>query len=81
MSGLDTNPGPDTKVFHAGTRRHEGHVVTAGGCVLCVCVLGDNVTSARKRAYERVAQLHWDGMHYRLDFGHRAIAREASSSR
>lgn len=78
ISGL---PAPDAetdrKVFHAGTATDEaGNVVTAGGRVLCVCALGDNVSQAQTRAYELVDRIHWDGEYHRHDIGHRAIARE-----
>lgn len=68
----------DVRVFHAGTRYgHEG-VVTAGGRVLCVCALGDNVSAAKAKAYARVAKIQWDNAFYRTDIGYRAVAREAS---
>ena len=75
ISGLDADL-PDTKVFHAGTREADGQVVTSGGRVLCVCALGATVGEAQARAYERVRGIHWDGLYYRTDIGHRAIARE-----
>ncbi len=75
ISGLDAEL-PDTKVFHAGTREVDGQVVTSGGRVLCVCALGATVGEAQARAYERVRGIHWDGVYYRTDIGHRAIARE-----
>jgi phosphoribosylamine--glycine ligase len=65
----------DAHVFHAGTAEHNGQVVTAGGRVLCVTALGDNVRQAQKRAYEVLSGLHFDGMQYRSDIGYRAIAR------
>ena len=66
----------DTKVFHAGTRIEGGHVVTAGGRVLCVCALGDTVEEAQKRAYSAVAGISWHGEFHRHDIGWRAIERE-----
>ncbi|MCA1806241.1 MAG: phosphoribosylamine--glycine ligase [Xanthomonadaceae bacterium] len=75
ISGLDAEL-PDTRVFHAGTREADGQVVTSGGRVLCVCALGATVGEAQVRDYERVRGIHWDGIYYRTDIGHRAIARE-----
>ncbi|MCJ0825624.1 phosphoribosylamine--glycine ligase [Luteimonas sp. 50] len=66
----------DTKVFHAGTRLEGGHVVTAGGRVLCVCALGDSVAEAQRRAYSEVAGISWHGEFHRHDIGWRAIERE-----
>ena len=67
--------GEDAHVFHAGTADKDGQVVTAGGRVLCVTALGENVKLAQKRAYEALAAIHWDGMQYRKDIGYRAITR------
>ena len=66
----------DTKIFHAGTRVEGGHVVTAGGRVLCVCALGDTVADAQDRAYSAVAGISWHGAFHRHDIGWRAIERE-----
>lgn len=66
----------DTKVFHAGTRLQDGHAVTAGGRVLCVCALGDSVAQAQQRAYAEVAGISWPGEFHRHDIGWRAIERE-----
>ena len=75
IDGLDDEL-QGTKVFHAGTSMIDGRVVTAGGRVLCVCALGQSVTDAQARAYQRVGQIRWNGVHYRTDIGYRAIARE-----
>jgi phosphoribosylamine--glycine ligase len=67
--------GEDYHVFHAGTVLAGRDVVTAGGRVLCVTALGENVRAAHKRAYEIAAQIEFDGMQMRRDIGHRAIRR------
>ncbi len=62
-------------VFHAGTRRDDaGRVVTAGGRVLGVTAVGDDVEQARARAYDAVAHIHFAGAHYRRDIGMRRRA-------
>jgi phosphoribosylamine---glycine ligase len=63
----------DACVFHAGTTLKEGELRTAGGRVLCVTVLADNVRLAQQRAYEVAMGIRFDGMQYRHDIGHRAI--------
>ena len=68
-------PSADAMVFHAGTAVDAGHVVTAGGRVLCVTALGDSVKIAQQRAYQAVQGVHFDGAQYRHDIGHRAIKR------
>jgi phosphoribosylamine---glycine ligase len=62
----------DVTVFHAGTVRQGDDVLTSGGRVLCVTALADNVRQAQQRAYEVVREIHFDGMQYRGDIGHRA---------
>jgi phosphoribosylamine--glycine ligase len=79
ISGLPLQPQPDSKVFHAGTALEHGAVVTSGGRVLCVTALGATVGAAQQRAYEIVKKIHWRGVQYRADIGHRAITREQSS--
>ena len=66
---------PDVHVFHAGTVEKDGKVVTSGGRVLCVTALGDKVKIAAERAYELVDKIHFDGMQFRRDIGHRAFGR------
>jgi len=62
----------DAVVFHAGTALKDGKPVTAGGRVLCVTVLADNVRQAQQRAYEVALAIHFEGKQYRTDIGHRA---------
>ena len=62
-------------VFHAGTAKKNGRWITSGGRVLGVTARGNDISNAVKNAYSAVSQITWDGMHYRKDIGHRAIAR------
>ncbi len=57
----------DVHVFHAGTRRQNGEIVTAGGRVLAVTALAEGVAEARTRAYEAVSRIDFEGCHYRRD--------------
>ena len=68
----------DAVVFHAGTTVQDDALVTAGGRVLCVTVLADNVKLAQQHAYDFARGLHFDGMQYRTDIGHRAIKKLAT---
>ena len=63
----------DVTVYHAGTARQNGDVVTAGGRVLAVSALGDGFAAARDRAYEAVAKIHFDGQQTRPDIAQRAV--------
>ncbi len=65
------------KVFHAGTKRPDGALVTDGGRVLGVTALGDTIERAVSEAYAAVARISWPGMHYRRDIGQRALAEAA----
>jgi phosphoribosylamine--glycine ligase len=77
ITGLDAvRDWRDGMVFHAGTQRRDGQVVTNGGRVLGVTALGRDVTAAVAEAYRAVDRIHWDGMHCRRDIGRRAMERE-----
>lgn len=65
----------DLFVFHAGTSRKDGRIVTSGGRVLGVTALGATVGEAIDRAYRGVAAISWDGVHYRTDIGAKALTR------
>jgi phosphoribosylamine--glycine ligase len=60
-----------TVVFHAGTREDQGRIVTAGGRVLGVTAVGSDAEAARRRAYEAVGHIRFEGAHYRSDIGRR----------
>ena len=67
---------PELKIFHAGTARQNGNIVTNGGRVLCVCALGETIAQAQQKAYQTVKQIHWEGMFYRADIGYRGLRAE-----
>jgi phosphoribosylamine--glycine ligase len=73
VNGLDADDGHDVKIFHAGTREHDGNVVTSGGRVLTVCALGADLAQARERAYAAARHVRIDGAFYRRDIAHRAL--------
>ena len=75
IQGLDAAQADNIKVFHAGTTRAGGQVVTNGGRVLCVTALGDTIAAAQKDCYRAVDKIGWDGMTLRRDIGWRAVAR------
>jgi len=79
--GVRTAPTDDCLVFHAGTQLNDGVVTTAGGRVLCVTAMGDSVKVAQSRAYAMIDTIRFDGMQYRHDIGHRAMARRRTSKK
>ena len=63
----------DLMVFHAGTRREGGLLLTNGGRVMAVTALSEaSLQAATEKAYQAVAQIHFDGMHFRRDIARRA---------
>ena len=66
----------EVSVFHAGTKQDNGNVVTAGGRVLGVTALGENLKTAIEAAYKGVSEIHFDDAHYRKDIGYRALSRQ-----
>jgi len=68
ISGLDAAARlDDVRIFHAGTKRVNDEIVTAGGRVLAVTALGSTIEAARARAYEAVSRIQFENCHYRHD--------------
>ena len=73
---------PDTAdmvIFHAGTRREDGRLLSAGGRVLNVTALGASVADAKERADAAIAEIDWPEGFHRHDIGWRAILRERNA--
>jgi len=76
IEGTDLDFGSDVKVFHAGTAEGaDGQPVTAGGRVLAVCALGENLAAARAQAYAAMERIHFADAFHRDDIAHRALGR------
>ena len=74
IHGLDAAAAiDDLIVFHAGTARKDGRIVTNGGRVLGVTARGDSVKAAIAKAYAGVRAIHWPGAQYRTDIGKKAL--------
>ena len=72
ISGLkNANSIPGVVLFHAGTKEHNGKVITNGGRVLGVTATGKNKEGAIETAYDAVGKVYWKGIHYRKDIGSR----------
>jgi phosphoribosylamine--glycine ligase len=68
IEGVDEAAGVDgVEVFHAGTARRHGTLITGGGRVLAVSALGASLATARRRAYEAAARIDFDGKQLRSD--------------
>ncbi|HVN49149.1 MAG TPA: phosphoribosylamine--glycine ligase [Bacteroidota bacterium] len=74
--GLDRfKPEDGTVVFHAGTKRQNNAIVTAGGRVLGVTAVGyrNELENTIAAAYKVVEQISFDGAYYRSDIGKKAL--------
>ncbi|MBD3401530.1 phosphoribosylamine--glycine ligase [candidate division GN15 bacterium] len=74
INGLRKSWGNGNVVFHAGTRRDGKTLVTAGGRVLGVVGINNDLQSALDKTYEVVKQITFDGVTYRRDIGFRVLA-------
>jgi phosphoribosylamine--glycine ligase len=72
---------PGVAVYHAGTTKRGGEVVTAGGRVLTVVGAGANYGDAIARAYAGVSRISFDGMQYRRDIGQKALSAKSQSAK
>jgi phosphoribosylamine--glycine ligase len=76
ITGLDDAARlPGVEVFHSGSSLAGGQVLTAGGRVLGVTAAAPTLEEALKRAYQAIAMIHFDGIYYRRDIGHRALKK------
>jgi len=66
---------PDVLLFHAGTRHHEGAVLTAGGRVLAATGLGRTLAEAAERSRSAAREIGFEGRYFRSDIGWRELAR------
>jgi phosphoribosylamine--glycine ligase len=72
ISGLETLDGrDDVIVFHSGTSCDNSQMVTAGGRVLGITGIGDDLDAALANAYDGVSKISFPGMHFRSDIGRR----------
>ncbi|MBR0600215.1 phosphoribosylamine--glycine ligase [Sinanaerobacter chloroacetimidivorans] len=59
----------DVLVFHSGTKLVDQDIVTDGGRVLGITALGETHEEARKKAYDNVTRIIFEGAQYRTDIG------------
>ena len=71
--GLNQTFGNDVMVFHAGTKQQGNDIVTAGGRVLGVTAVADELKQAINRVYEAVGKITFDGAYYRKDIAAKAL--------
>ncbi len=74
ISGLkDAEKIEDTVVFHAGTKKEDGKIVTSGGRVLGVTSLGNGIETAIEQVYNAVDKINFERCFFRRDIGSKAF--------
>ncbi len=80
ISGLaDAAKLEGVQIFHAGTKRAQGEIRTAGGRVLALTALGSTIEDARERVYDAVSRIHFENCQYRRDIALNAVAANIES--
>jgi len=67
---------PGVQVFHSGSSQVGTQLRTAGGRVLGVTAVAASLEEALEHAYQAIAEIHFEGMYYRRDIGHRALRKK-----
>ncbi len=70
--GLDDST-PNSEVFHSGTRKENGKILTSGGRVLGVTAVGETLDVAIANAYLRVGKINWPSKYCRADIGKKGL--------
>ena len=63
----------DAYVFHAGTKYQDEKIVTSGGRVLGMTAWAENISDAKKKAYESIKKIDFKDMYYRKDIAQKAM--------
>ena len=63
----------DTMIFHAGTVVSDHRLISIGGRVIASTATAGTLEDAVKKAYEGMATIKFEGMHFRKDIAHRAF--------
>ena len=72
ISGFEFVSG-DSHVFHAGTTKSDGKILSNGGRVLGVTALGNTLQSAINNAYDAVEKISWSNKYCRTDIGKKGL--------
>ncbi len=73
ITGFDSVP-KNAMVFHAGTKKQNGNILSNGGRVLGVTALGDTLESAISNAYIAAEKISWPHKYYRTDIGKKGLS-------
>ena len=73
ITGIRTYRENHAYLFHAGTRKEGANWVTAGGRVLGVTAVHQDIRTAVKAAYDTIENIHFEGAHCRRDIAYQAF--------
>ena len=73
ITGLDVIS-ENSYIFHAGTKKQDGEILTNGGRVLGVTALGDTLESAIEKAYSTIEKISWQHKYCRKDIGKKGLS-------
>lgn len=73
ITGIEQAESLGARVFHAGTDKQNGELVSAGGRVVGVCARGETLRDAVNLAYRAIDEVKFDGKTYRRDIAARAL--------
>jgi phosphoribosylformylglycinamidine synthase subunit PurSL len=81
IHGLEKIKDKDIVVFHFGTKKENGQIVTNGGRVLAVTATGKNLDEALDKAYSVIGKngIHFDGMQVRRDIGRVKVTNQTAN--
>lgn len=63
----------DAKIYHMGTARKDGELVTAGGRVMIVVASAPSLEEALEKARKEIANIECDNLFHRTDIGAKAF--------
>jgi len=70
---INNRVGEEAQVCYAGCRIDDGELLTAGGRVLSVTTIGEDLPAAIKKTYNSAKDITFEGCYYRRDIGARAL--------
>ena len=71
---ITKDDGVEGEVYVAGAKLQDGRLVTAGGRVLGVVAVGEDLGKAIEKAYKNVEKVHFGNAFFRKDIGQKAMA-------
>ena len=63
----------ESKIYHMGTARKDGELVTAGGRVMIVVASAKTLAEAQRKAQQDVERIECDNLFHRTDIGNKAF--------